>query len=153
LLFGAIYFIPDPIKTIKELHRVVRPNGKVIMSTINPAWHNFNPYAGAYKYFNATELKAVQTGIGFKNVEISAAFPDIPSSNPLVTAVRHAAIKFNLIPSNKRLKEFLKRLFYGQLLPIPEKISEETAPKEPILTLKNDTVLENYIKLYSVATK
>ena len=55
--------------------------------------------------------------------ELLMGFHDLPAgNNRLVSFVRQFAVKLGLIPKTMKSKELLKRIFYGNLIPIPKVI-------------------------------
>lgn len=121
ILFEAIYYIPDVSKFILEVKRVIRPGGVLIITSVNCQWHGFNKSPFSHKYFTADELLDM-----FKTeskTELLMGFHDLPAgNNRLVSFVRQFAVKLGLIPKTMKSKELLKRIFYGNLIPIPKVI-------------------------------
>ena len=48
-------------------------------------------------------------------------------------------------------KEFLKRLFYGRLTPIPRELREGVAPVEPLIPLSEISDLSKFKMIYAIA--
>lgn len=152
LLYEAIYYIPEAEKFISESKRVLRENGVLIICTVNKDWSGFNPSPFTYKYYSGPELCDLMSE-GFSKTELYGAYPASTGSESgkIVSLIKKVAVTFHLIPKTMRAKEFLKRIFFGKLLPIPRELEEGMAEyEEPELFSLNNIEVE-YKILYSVA--
>ncbi len=152
LLYEAIYYIPEAEKFVTEAKRVLRENGVLIICTVNKEWSGFNPSPFTCKYYSGPELCDL-TSQSFSKTELYGAYPVSTGSvlGKIVSFIKKVAVTFHLIPKTMRAKEFLKRIFFGNLIPIPSELEEGMAEyKEPEL-LSLDNVEVEYKILYSVA--
>jgi hypothetical protein len=62
-------------------------------------------------------------------------------------------VAFNLIPKTMKRKEFLKRIFFGKLIPLPPEITEDMAPYEPPVEIPVDKVTRDFKILYAIGKK
>jgi ubiquinone/menaquinone biosynthesis C-methylase UbiE len=151
IFFEAIYYIPNVAKMVAEMQRVVRPNGTVIIASVNCQWHGFNPSPFSLKYYSAEELLGL---FSTKNQsELQIGFLDLPKGSNFVTSfIRRVAVSLGLIPKTMEGKERLKRLFYGKLKQIPSVIYDDLGKIEPLIPYttipKNE--IENYKQLYLI---
>jgi SAM-dependent methyltransferase len=154
LMFEAIYYLQDIKKFLQEVNRVLTPNGKLIISTVNCQWHGFNPSPFSVKYYSCDELTSLLKNEGF-DVEVQKGFYDQPGgmASNIISVVRKIAVALHLIPNTMEGKERLKRLFYGKLTPIPAQITHETAKIEPITMVSDSDDLTLWKKLYFIAKK
>jgi SAM-dependent methyltransferase len=154
ILFEAIYYLPDASQFLREAWRVLRPGGILLISSVNCAWHGFNPSIYSRKYYDSHELRNLLTGDGF-TCDLRAGFPDYPSglASALVQRVRRAARRLHLIPRTMKGKTLLKRLFYGRLMPIPREITEGMARLEPLIEVALVQDITAYKMMYVVAHK
>jgi len=130
LLFEAIYYLPDPFQFFAEARRILRPGGRLLVVTVNPAWRGFNPSPFSHRYFTAGELEEALTSAGFEPW-IEGAFPERETIvDRLIATVRGVAVRLRLIPRTMRGKQLLKRLFYGRLSSIPKRLPEHV-PTQP----------------------
>ena len=45
----------------------------------------------------------------------------------IVSLIKRAAVALHLIPKTMKGKEFLKRMFFGKLIPLPAEVDDEVA--------------------------
>ncbi len=151
IFFEAIYYIPNVEKMVAEMQRIVRPNGKIIIASVNCQWHGFNPSPFSLKYYTAEELLALFSVKNESSLQIG--FLDLPKgSNFAVSFIRRAAVTLGLIPKTMEGKERLKRMFYGKLKQIPSVIYDDLGKVEPLIpynTLPKNEI-ENYKQLYLI---
>ena|SRR2546422_998318 len=124
LVYEAVYYFESPESLLRECARVLRPEGMVVLCTVNKEWRDFNPSPFATTYLSAAELKSVLSE-RFDDVEIRGAFTAMPGSSRQAAAasLKRLAIRFGLVPKTIQGKQWLKRLFMGKLLMIPSRLS------------------------------
>ncbi|MGH7127461.1 MAG: class I SAM-dependent methyltransferase, partial [Planctomycetaceae bacterium] len=152
ILFEAIYYLKHPKRFLIEARRVLRPGGRLLISTVHPQWRGFNPSPFSVHYPTAGELYDLVHAEGF-TTHLYAAFPAKPigSAGRLISWVRRLAVAGRLIPRTMRGKELLKRLFYGQLSPVPRIVHDGMAPCADMVTLSSDANAREYKFLYVLA--
>jgi SAM-dependent methyltransferase len=151
-ILDSIYWLQEPRRFLDEARRVLRPEGRIFITTVNPEWTGFNPHPLAHHYFGARDLRDALIQSGF-DPSLAVAFPDIPTTalDHTIAAVRKAAIRLQLIPKVNRRKAWLKRLFYGPLGLMPPQLVEGLAPVAPILNCPDWIVPGDYKLLYCTA--
>jgi SAM-dependent methyltransferase len=153
LMYEAIYYLSDARKFLDQVHKLLRPGGKLIIASVNCEWHGFNPSPFSTKYFSASGFQQLGATSGF-GCQIQVGYHDEPKgSSALVALVRKIAVKMHLIPTTMEGKERLKKLFYGKLDAIPSSITSETGAIEPLVAFSSDLNLENYKQLYIICNK
>lgn len=154
LLFEAIYYVPDAQRFFEEAHRVLRPGGSLLIVTVNPAWTGFNPSPFSVRYYSADELRAGLEQAGFA-AEVRGAFPENAGwTAAVIRGSRRAAVALNLIPRTMRGKALLKRMFYGRLNLLPERLGEASGMPPAFEELAgNRAKLRRVRVLYAQATK
>jgi len=152
LLFEAIYYLPDVKRFLQETRRILRPGGKLILSTVQPEWDGFNPSPFSTHYFTATELEELMTQQGF-SARLYMGFPAVAMSptQHLIRRLRQTAVRWKLVPRTMRGKQFLKRLFYGKLKPIPPTVDDATAPAADLIPRSDSSPVRNFKFLYLLA--
>ncbi len=152
ILFEALYYLSDPVQFVKEANRVLRRNGVILICTVNKDWSDFNPSPRSTTYHSGIDLFKLLEKQGF-NVELYGAFPTKVDrfSGKIVSLIKQIAVTLHLIPNSMKGKEWLKRIFYGKLIPLPAELdcSETDFLKlKPIPTRTNTSA---YKVLYAVA--
>ncbi|MGA8026509.1 MAG: methyltransferase domain-containing protein [Bryobacteraceae bacterium] len=154
ILFEAIYYLPDVGLFLREVQRVLRPGGVLLISSVNREWPGFNPSAYSQKYYDSRELRELLAQNGFDST-LYAGFPD-NARGPLSSMIqwaRRVAVKLHLIPRTMKSKKILKRLFYGRLSPLPREITEGMAELEPLIEITKINDLTAYKIIYAAASK
>ena len=149
LLFEALYYLNDSEQFMSEVFRVLRPGGKLLLSTVHPGWPGFNPSPLSHKYYTCEELRALSDAAGLEPTMYVgfAAHPPSPLGSA-VSLLRRLAARLKLFPRSMRGKTLLKRLFYGRLQPIPNIVDEFTGALEPLQLVDDKTHVDDYKFLY-----
>ena len=147
----AIYYMAQPQRVFEECRRVLTPDGVLVVSSINPAWADFNPSPHAAGYLGAGDLKTALERT-FRSVDILFGFA-VPQHTPFrlaLSAVKRLAVRLKLIPRTMRGKTLLKRMFVGPLVPVPVELAPGLAPvDEPLPALLCDS--SKFRIIYAVA--
>jgi ubiquinone/menaquinone biosynthesis C-methylase UbiE len=155
ILYEAIYYLASPSKFIKEALRVLRKQGTLIICSVNKEWPDFNPSPYSYKYFSALELFGILKDNSFVDVALYGGCRISAEGwkSKITSFFKRTAVFLNLMPKTMRGKQFLKRMFFGKLYPMPSEIQEGMATyKEPV-HLPLDAQSSIYKTLYAVACK
>lgn len=153
-LFEAIYYLERPEQFISEAYRVLEDNGHMILCTVNKDWKDFHPSKYSFRYFSVPELNRILTD-AFSDVKFYGAF-DVESGGikaRTLSILKRTASKLDLIPGSLKLRAYLKRVFIGKLLPIPNTVYEGMAKYVEPVELENDKSTEQYKIIYAVAIK
>jgi 2-polyprenyl-3-methyl-5-hydroxy-6-metoxy-1,4-benzoquinol methylase len=154
ILFEAIYYLNRPDLFLAECRRVLRERGVLLINTVNPEWQDFNPSPFSTHYFPARELAALLESYGFK-VDFYGAFPaqGFSMKSKMTSILKRSARNLGLIPRTMKGKEFLKRIFFGRLAPIPSEVDEGMAEYMRPTSLLSDVPVPQYKVLYAVGQK
>ena len=154
ILFEAIYYLPHARTFVREARRVLNSGGRLLISSVNCEWSGFNRSRMSTKYYSATELLSLLREQGFQ-VDMFAAFPDCDQGILRIVTrhIKRLAVALHLIPKTMKGKEFLKRLFYGRLTPIPRELQESAAPVEPLIPLSEISDLGKFKVIYAIAER
>ena len=138
ILYEAIYYLSNPEKFLAECRRVLRLEGILIIGSANREWTDFNLSVYTTRYFSALELKDWMGQGGFRT-DIYKGFPVNGQSqgglSRHLSLIKRIAVKLRLIPKSMKYKKYLKRIFVGQLVPLPNELPEglETyIPPDPL---------------------
>src|SRR5688572_22593028 len=153
ILYEALYYLPDPAAFIGEARRVLRPEGRLVICTVNREWADFNPSPFSTTYHSAGELRALLTSGGF-TTSVFGAFPVERATlrDHVVSAVKRSAVALGLVPKTMRGKKLLKRLFMGPLVDFPAEIRDGVASyHDPVpLSDAGSRPVDGYKVLYAV---
>ncbi len=125
ILFEAIYYLPDVDAFMREVKRVLRPGGYLLVATANKDLYDFVPSPFSVDYYGVEELARLAGKHGF-----SAEFwgyvdtATVSARQRILRPVKSVASRLGLIPKTMGSKELLKRLFFGRLVKMPASILE-----------------------------
>jgi len=128
ILFEAIYYLQNAEKFVDECRRVLRPGGLVLIASANMDLPDFNPSPYSHRYYGVVELKEL-----FQQYEFNAQFyGDTPMESvsirqKILSPVKKMVVKMGLMPKTMAGKKLLKRLAFGNLVPMPSEIDANTA--------------------------
>lgn len=156
ILFEAIYYLPDVEKFVDECSRVLRKNGSILIATANKDLYDFNPSPHSHRYFGTVELFKLFHNKGY-TCELFACFPvsDISWRQKILRPIKKLVVSLGIMPKSMRGKKLLKRLVFGDLVPMPSEITENMYPYEaPIrLSVDNAEADTKHKVLYCAAVK
>lgn len=136
ILFEAIYYLPHPDRFISECVRVLRGDGLVLLTSANKDVWDFHPSPHSYEYFGVAELGRLLARFGFECAFYGFQPVDLaPLRQRLLRPVKRVAVMSGLMPKTMNGKRWLKRLVFGQEMPMPAEITSATGrytPPQPI---------------------
>lgn len=143
ILFEALYYLPEVRKFFSEARRVLRPGGFLLLTTANKDLFDFTPSPYSMTYLGADELARELAIAGF-TVELAGLHSTRSSAarQRVLRPLKMIASRLGLIPKTMHGKEFLKRLFYGSVTPMPARIDHlpySYSPPTPIASDRPDT--------------
>jgi len=152
LLYEAIYYLPEPARFVEEAFRVLRPDGTLIICTVNNEWRDFNPSPFSTKYLSGRELDLLLR-TKFPEVDLHGAFPVETTSlkSRLLSFVKRTAVRLHLMPKTMKSKELFKRIFLGDLKSIPSEIEEGMAAYNLPVKITLDSPTRLYKIIYAIA--
>lgn len=151
VLFEAIYYLERPDLFLQECRRVSGPGGVVVLCSANKECADFNPSPRSTIYLSASELFALLTTNGYE-AQMYGAFPAGGGSVPdrAVSLVKRAAVKFHLVPQSMKGKEWLKKVFYGELVPLPAELEGNADHETCLVPISADGPSSDYKVLYAI---
>lgn len=106
-LFNAIYIIKEPKELVREIYRVLKPNGILFLTVSLIA--NEAPEPNDYFRFTSQGIKMILSQTGFSQVELHKIGERVTAAVTLL----HSLFLFNFI----RFFVFAKALFLDKLIP------------------------------------
>lgn len=154
LLYEAIYYLPDAAKFVAEAHRVLKLDGELVICTVNPQWPSFHPSPLATRYYSAAELKRLLQPL-FPSLKVMGAFPvdQGGAKSRVLDAVKKCAVALRLIPNTLEGRARIKRIFFGKLHELPQRLEPGMAPFQEPVPLDPGVGQTGFIILYAVAGK
>jgi ubiquinone/menaquinone biosynthesis C-methylase UbiE len=139
VFFEALYYVPDPLRALAEIVRLLKPGGVALFASANPQRSDFIPSPHSVRYLTADEMRGALERLGLQ-VEILAGFPIEERAESIASTIRSKAFagirivatSLGLIPKTLRGRARLKKLVYGRLTVVPPELSREFAPTEPM---------------------
>ena len=155
IIFEAIYYLKEADKFIDEAFQLLTPNGLLIIGSVNKEWTEFAPSAFSTSYFSINEICNILKHKGFTTLEFFGAFSTQITSikHKIISIVRRTVIALNLMPKTLKGRVLFKRLFFGNLKPLPFEISEGMADLDPPEFLKENNFNNEYKIFYCVARR
>ncbi len=152
VLFEALYYLSEPEKFTIESRRVLRDRGVLAICTVNKNWSDFNPSPYSTRYHSAPDLFALLAEHGFET-ELFGAFPTTAASlsQKAVSLIKRTAVASHLVPGSMKGKEWLKRIFYGKLTPLPAELDGDMAEEAPLTPIDAHVSNSEYKVLYAIA--
>jgi len=152
LIFEAIYYLAQPERFLQECRRVLRRGGLAVIVSVNPEWSDFNPSPYSTYYLSARELAELGETDGF-DVETLGAFPATRKGvkGAVISLIKRTAVSMHLMPKTMEGKEFLKRLFYGRLVPLPAEVDDSMGEYHPPVPIEcSSSPVTQYKVIYAI---
>jgi len=130
LCFEAIYYLEDVTKFLGECRRILRPGGMLLIASANKDLYDFNPSPYSHTYFGVVEMRELFSRFGFA----TEFFGDTPVENlsmrqKIMRPLKKLVVRLGLIPKSMAGKKILKKLVFGNLVPMPAEITDATCPR------------------------
>ena len=155
IVLEAIYYLNDVKLFVAEAHRVLDRDGILLIGTVNKDWGEFAPSPFSTGYFSVPDLGHLLEQNSFRNLEFYGAFStEVRSAKQrLVSLVRRLAIALNLIPRTLKGRARFKRIFYGNLSPIPAQVTDSMADYHSLEKIPPDSSVQGYKIIYCAAKR
>ena len=152
IIFEAIYYLPEIEKFINECKRVLRKGGTLLIATANKDLYDFTPSPYSNTYYGVVELSKL-----FEHHKFKAAFyggtstKNISYKQKIIRPLKKIASNLGIIPKTMDGKKWLKKIIFGDLVPMPAEINAFTVPYEPSVPLKSGTADKTYKVIFCAA--
>lgn len=154
LLFEALYYVDPPESFFLEAARVLRPGGCLLITTANKDLYDFHPSPFAQRYLGVTELSRELGSVGFTS-EMWGYLDTSKVSirQRVLRPVKALASKLGLIPKTMHGKEWLKKLFFGEMATMPASLADVPFTYAPPVSVPPNTEDRAHKVIYCRATK
>lgn len=154
LLFEALYYVNPPEAFFAEAARVLRPGGTLLITTANKDLYDFHPSPFAHRYLGVKELSR-ELGNAHFTTEMWGYLDTskVSTRQRVLRPVKAMASKLGIIPKTMRGKQWLKKLFFGEMAVMPASLADvpfDYLPPVPIPANIEDTA---HKVIYCRATK
>jgi len=154
ILFEALYYLPAAEKFINECRRVLRLGGLILLATANRDLFDFNPSPFSTRYYNPPELQQLLIGYGFGTRFYGGEAVDLDNlQGKVIRWIKNIAVTLKLIPGSMKGKQWLKRLVFGKLVPMPQEIEEGSLDYQAPIPIEGHCPDLIHQVLYCKATK
>ncbi len=152
IIYEAIYYLQEASRFIAEARRILSANGNIIIGTVNRDWDEFAPSPFSTHYLSVPELHYELEQAGFGNLEFYGAFPTEAKSlkSRLVSLIRKIIVGLNLMPKTLEGRERFKRMFYGDLQPLPAEITEDLMGFTPLVPIVSNQSNKDFKIIYAI---
>lgn len=152
ILYEAIYYLSRPEEFAKEAVRVLKTGGLLLICLPNKSLPDFHRSPFSHYYYTPSELLALLSPFGFKVDFFGDVLVDYESpKSRLQMLLKMVASRFHLMPKSLKGREYLKRLIYGRLIPIPSEITEDLCKYRPLQRISLSTIPCPYRVIFGVA--
>ncbi|HSG04994.1 MAG TPA: class I SAM-dependent methyltransferase [Nitrospiria bacterium] len=151
IIYEAIYYLNDLEGFLLECRRVLHAEGTIVICTVNNQWPDFNPSPFSTRYYSGAEISGILENKGFQTT-LFAGFPVGGDSirSRVISVIKRMAVSMNLVPKTMKGKEFLKRVFFGELGVLPDEVREGMADYRQPLSLSPNDEIREYKVLYII---
>jgi SAM-dependent methyltransferase len=139
LIFEAIYYIPSVERFLAECARVLRPGGHLLIVTANRDLYDFNPSPHSHTYLGVKDLRDALARHGFDSTVFgNTPVTEVSWKQRLLRPVKKFVVASGLMPKSMAGKKLLKRLVFGNLVPMPAEITADMVPAKAPTPLPPD---------------
>ena len=153
ILFEAIYYLPRAGRFVDECKRVLRPGGKVLITSANKDLYDYNPSPHGHASYGTRELFELFGAHGFA-VDCFGSTPvdRISVRQKLLRPAKTLAVALDLMPKTMDAKKFLKRIVFGKLVRMPCEVTDRMARPLPPCAIRADRPDTRHKVIYCAAT-
>ncbi len=154
ILFEALYYLPSAPEFFKNCRELLRPGGKMLITTANCDLFDFNPSPYSVKYYGTREMKELCSEAGFR-CQLFGGTPveSVSLKQKVLRPVKKFAVDYNLIPDTMAAKKILKRFVFGKLYDLPTEVSMGESHFGHLRLISPNLPDESHKVLYLEATK
>ena len=153
LLLEGLYYLPDPVRFLRDAQRVLRDDGVLFMCLPNREWDGFHPSPLSHRYYSIRELEELLRQTAFRaDAYVGFGARGRQLRDRILLRMRKIAVRLGLIPTTMRGKAALKRLLFGRLEPIPESLlGRDLGTIDELVPIDQSETVRDYKVLYVFA--
>jgi ubiquinone/menaquinone biosynthesis C-methylase UbiE len=154
LLFEAIYYLPNIEQFLLEARRILRPGGILLIVTANPDLYDFTPSPFSHRYLGVLELQTALSNAGF-STQFSALIDTrtVSLRQRMLRPVKSILTQLDLMPKTMKGKQWMKKLFFGEMALMPGDISEYPVVYDDPISITADAANLTHKVIYCSATR
>jgi SAM-dependent methyltransferase len=123
ILFEALYYFPAFERVLDDIRLLLSPGGTLLLCSSNRSLEDFTPSPLSTRYYDVPEMTRLLQERGFEvDAYGSCAVSDHGMRGACLRFLKKQATRLGLIPKTMRGKQWLKRIFFGKLVPMPERL-------------------------------
>jgi ubiquinone/menaquinone biosynthesis C-methylase UbiE len=156
ILLEAIYYLKSTEMFVRECQRVLRPGGMVLIVSANKDLFDFTPSPLSTRYLGVSELNELFLLHGFRTEFFGYGdTTKVPRRQRYLRFGKWLASKLQLVPGSLQKRASLKRLYFGQLTKMPERILPLPPGGKYVMPspLASDRPDKRYKVIYAAARK
>jgi hypothetical protein len=102
----------------------------LLIASANKDLYDFNPSPYSHAYYGVVEMRDLFSRFGFAS-EFFGDTPlqDLSIRQRILRPIKKVVVQLGLIPKSMAGKKMLKKLVFGNLVPMPAEITDETCPR------------------------
>jgi SAM-dependent methyltransferase len=154
ILFEALYYLPSANEFFRKCREILRPNGKLLVTSANSDLFDFNPSPYSVEYYGTTGLKKLCSESGF-HCQLYGGTPveSVSLKQRVLRPVKKFAVDYNLIPNTMAAKKILKRFVFGKLHDLPTEVNMGESHLGRLRLISSNYKDLNHKVIYLEATK
>lgn len=154
ILFEALYYIPRHEMFFSEALRLLRPGGSLLISTANKDLYDFNPSPFATRYLGAADLSTELLKAGYSPklwgyLDVN----HVSFRQRFLRPIKALAARFGLMPRTMHGKEWLKKIFFGQMVKMPPTLADLPFAFAPPVSISSQVPDRRHKVIYCEAKK
>jgi ubiquinone/menaquinone biosynthesis C-methylase UbiE len=154
IMFEALYYVPQVDRFFSEARRVLRQDGQILIVSANKDLYDFTASPYSKRYLGVIELRDELSAAGFA-CQFAALINtrEVSLRQRILRPVKLAASKLGLIPKTMHGKEWLKKIFFGDMAVMPSDISKENIQYSEPKSISSDNADLTHKVIYCSAIK
>tara|TARA_B100000212_G_C27239466_1_gene475220 strand:- start:3 stop:812 length:810 start_codon:yes stop_codon:yes gene_type:complete len=158
IMFECIYYFKSLERLIDLAKKALKPGGLILLTWPNPLKKGFVKCQHTYCYPLLKDLKKLSQD---ENNDFKTEFYgfEVLKKKTLLTSfkskIKTLAVKLNLIPKTQKGRLFLKRIFQGKMIEMPNSLEYLKVDKDSLIEINDDKdlYLKEPLVIYGIIKK